>query len=372
ETSQAARQEPSSHELFCGLLESAGGELIARAHVDSPFDFTFKKPEKLPNPLLRLESANIGYGEKTVVREVAFSLAPGDRIGLLGPNGAGKSTLIKLLAGELVPLSGVRKAARDLKIGYFAQHQLEQLRLDESPLWHVRRLDPTAVEKDLRNFLGGFAFCGDAALAPTALLSGGEKARLVLALLVYGKPNLLLLDEPTNHLDLEMRHALSVALQDYDGAMVVVSHDRHLLRTVTDQLVLVADNSVQAFNGDLDDYRQWLMARRSDTPLVQAQENALSRKERRRLEAKHRQRFKPLIEALKRAEHRLEQLHKEKVRLEGLLGDSSVYESLEKDRLKALLMDKADLDRDLEKAENAWMETSLLLEEAERNTENAF
>jgi ATP-binding cassette subfamily F protein 3 len=233
-------------------------ELIAQAHIDSPFQFSFPPPKKLPNPLIALEQAAIGYGERTIIQNASLSIAPGDRIGLLGPNGAGKSSLIKVLSGQMAPLTGKLKTAEALHIGYFAQHQLEQLRLDESPLWHLQQLNKQATEKDLRNFLGGFDFRGDKVNDAIAPFSGGEKARLVLALLVYQNPNLLLLDEPTNHLDLEMRHALSVALQAYEGAMVVVSHDRHLLRSVTDQLLLVADGRLQEFDGDLDDYKSWL------------------------------------------------------------------------------------------------------------------
>ena len=203
-------------------------------------------------------------GQTSVIKQAGLSISPGDRIGLLGPNGAGKSSLIKVLAGDMLPLSGKRQEAEALKIGYFAQHQLEQLQLDESPLWHLQKIDKQATEKDLRNFLGGFDFRGDKVLDAVKPFSGGEKARLVLALLVYQNPNLLLLDEPTNHLDLEMRHALSVALQDYQGAIVVVSHDRHLLRSVTDQLLLVADGKVQPFDGDLDDYRLWLAEQKKD------------------------------------------------------------------------------------------------------------
>ncbi|MCG6936421.1 MAG: ATP-binding cassette domain-containing protein, partial [Proteobacteria bacterium] len=217
---------------------------IAPAHVDSPFHFQFPAPDKLPRPLLSLDTIEFGYTEAPLLERVSFSLNPGDRIGLLGPNGAGKSTLIKILAGELAPRTGTREPAKHLRLGYFAQHQLEQLHPEESALTHLRRLDPQASEQHLRNYLGGFDFQGDRVTEPVAPFSGGEKARLVLALLVYQKPNLLLLDEPTNHLDLEMRLALSTALQDFEGAMVIVSHDRHLLRTVTDQFYLVHDGRV--------------------------------------------------------------------------------------------------------------------------------
>ncbi|MDH5358809.1 MAG: ATP-binding cassette domain-containing protein, partial [Gammaproteobacteria bacterium] len=236
-------------------------ELIAPAHVDSPFHFSFFPPLRLTAPLLTLDKVAVGYNEKSLISDVKLSLAPGDRIGLLGPNGAGKSTLIKLIAGVLPPLQGKRKEAKDICIAYFAQHQLEQLTVEESPLQHLQRLDRQASESDLRNFIGGFGFHGDDALSPVGPFSGGEKARLVLALLVYQKPAVLLLDEPTNHLDLEMRLALTLALQDFEGALVVVSHDRHLLRTVADDLWLVSEGKATVFDGDLDDYRQWLMTK---------------------------------------------------------------------------------------------------------------
>ena len=223
-------------------------QLIAPAHVDSQFDFAFPEVGFVPNPLLRLNHVSIGYGETTILRQLNTGIFPGDRIGLLGPNGAGKSTLIKLLAGELVPLTGQCDTSKGLRIGYFAQHQLEQLHTDLSPLQHMQMLNEQASEKELRNFLGGFAFAGDMATEPVGPLSGGEKARLVLAMLVYNKPNLLLLDEPTNHLDLEMRHALTMALQEFDGAMVLVSHDRHMLRSVCDTLLLVAEGRVESLH----------------------------------------------------------------------------------------------------------------------------
>ncbi|MFI0460209.1 MAG: ABC-F family ATP-binding cassette domain-containing protein, partial [Candidatus Thiodiazotropha endolucinida] len=214
-------------------------EVIAPAHVDSPFHFSFAEPDKNPHPLLQLSDLEVGYDGQSILRDVQFNLAPGDRIGLLGPNGAGKSTLIKLLAGELEPISGLRSPAQELRIGYFAQHQLEQLDPDATPLLHLQRLDRKASEQSLRSYLGGFGFHDDQSLQPVAPFSGGEKARLVLAMLVYQRPNLLLLDEPTNHLDLEMRYAVGQALQDYQGAMVIVSHDRHLLRITTDEFWLV-------------------------------------------------------------------------------------------------------------------------------------
>ncbi len=240
-------------------------EHIAAAHVDAPFDFEFPEPLRAPDPLLTLDEASLGYDGREVVGRVSLSLRPGARLGLLGPNGAGKSTLIKTLAGDLAPLSGGRVAGHGLEIGYFAQHQVEQLRGDESPLRHLVRQDPRAREQDLRNYLGGFDFRGDMADAPVQPFSGGEKSRLALALLVRKRPNLLLLDEPTNHLDLEMRHALMRALAGYEGSLVLVSHDRALLRTVCDSFLLVADGRAVPFEGDLDDYLAWLTLRRDAT-----------------------------------------------------------------------------------------------------------
>ncbi|MFO7592753.1 MAG: ATP-binding cassette domain-containing protein, partial [Pseudomonadota bacterium] len=230
-------------------------ERIAPAHVDSPFHFSFLPPHKLPTPLLTLDRVDVGYGGQAIVHGANLSLQPGDRIGLLGHNGAGKSTLIKHIAGELEPIAGEIITARELRIGYFAQHQLEQLDPEASPVQHLQRIDPKASEQSLRDYIGGFGFSNDMALSPVAPFSGGEKSRLVLAMLVYQRPNLLLLDEPTNHLDLEMRHAMAMALQEYQGALVVVSHDRHLLRSVTDTLYLVHDGQVKEFDGDLEDYR---------------------------------------------------------------------------------------------------------------------
>lgn len=332
-------------------------ELIAQAHVDSPFDFGFAKPGRMPNPLLTLDKVDVGYGQTCVIKHAGLSISPGDRIGLLGPNGAGKSSLIKVLAGDMQPLSGNRNEAEALKIGYFAQHQLEQLRLDESPLWHLQRLDKQATEKDLRNFLGGFDFCGDKVLEAVKPFSGGEKARLVLALLVYQNPNLLLLDEPTNHLDLEMRHALSVALQDYQGAIVVVSHDRHLLRSVTDQLLLVSGGKVQPFDGDLDDYRLWLAEqKKSEEKTVVASTETVSRKDQRKLDAERRQKHKPLFDALKKAEIAVEKYHNEQRQLEHQLADPAIYAESEKEQLKKLMERKVKVDKALDDAEAAWME----------------
>ncbi len=343
-------------------------EIISQAHVDSPFKFSFPPPKKMPNPLLQLEQADIGYGEKTIISKVSLSITPGDRIGLLGPNGAGKSSLIKVLASEMKPLNGKMQTAEALHIGYFAQHQLEQLRLDESPLWHLQQLDKQATEKDLRNFLGGFDFRGDKVTEIVRPFSGGEKARLVLALLVYQNPNLLLLDEPTNHLDLEMRHALSMALQDYQGAIVVVSHDRHLLRSVTDQLLLVANGAAKPFDGDLDDYRQWMteqkraLADSSDQVQIATGDSSMSRKDQRKQEADKRKRLKPLLNKLKKSEQAVEKYHAEQKDLEQQLANPEIYEEIQKDALKILLAKKVEVDNALGQAEAEWMEAEELLE----------
>ncbi len=345
-------------------------ELISPAHVDSPFHFRFLEPEKNPHPLLQLDQTAAGYAGKTIISQVNASIEPGDRIGLLGPNGAGKSTLIKLLAGTLSPLAGKLLPAQDLHIGYFAQHQLEQLDPQASPLLHLQRIDPQASEQSLRNFLGGFGFDGDRALEYVAPFSGGEKARLVLALLVYQRPNLLLLDEPTNHLDLEMRHALGQALQDFSGAMVIVSHDRHLLRITTDQLWLVHNGRVGEFEDDLDAYPAWLAEQRRqlDADSKQGAEGAHTagaRKERKRLAAEQRRKFQPLKDSLKKLETALEKHQQRQKELEALLADSELYQDHRKEELKQRLTEKSALDRLLRETEENWLEISEKLEAAQ-------
>lgn len=338
-------------------------ELIAPAHVDSPFHFSFLPPTRLTTPLLSLDKIVVGYGDTPLLSGVKLSLAPGDRIGLLGPNGAGKSTLIKLIAGVLPPLQGKRKEGKDIRIAYFAQHQLEQLYVDDSPLKHLQRLDPKASEGDLRSFIGGFGFHGDDALAPVGPFSGGEKARLVLALLVYQKPAVLLLDEPTNHLDLEMRLALTMALQDFEGALIVVSHDRHLIRTVADDLWLVSDGQAKHFNGDLDDYRQWLLAK--DKPVkTEASAPAINtKKEDRRAAADARQRLQPLTNKVKKAEQQMAALQKVIGQIDLKLAESSLYEAESKQQLKKLLTKQATAKTQLEQVEMDWLEASDILEQ---------
>lgn len=341
-------------------------EVISAAHVDSQFHFSFRDPEKLPERLLNMQQVAVGYGDKTIIAGVKLQILAGERIGLIGPNGAGKSTLIKFLAAELPAQGGECWQAQDLKIGYFAQHQLEQLDPQQTPLQHLRELDKQAREQDLRNFLGGFGFQGarvDEAVAP---FSGGEKARLALALLIYQRPNLLLLDEPTNHLDLEMRLALSMALQEFSGAMVIVSHDRHMLKTVTDKLLLVEGGKASEFDGDLDDYAVWLQnrfraeeaanAKLSDEPA--AAHTAAGRKDQRREAAEKRKQLQPLKRKVEKLEAEMDKLNQQKRLLEVLLGDPELYAEGHKVKLKQILQDKAALDARLETVELEWMEAS--------------
>jgi len=337
-------------------------QMIAPAHVDSPFSFAFKHPGGIPNPLLRLNKVNAGYGDKTILKNVSFSLLPGERIGLLGPNGEGKSTLIKLLAGELAAMQGSRETAKDLSIGYFAQHQLEQLHPELSPLQHVQMLNAALSEKEARQFLGGFDFRGDMAISPVAPFSGGEKARLVLALIVYQQPNLLLMDEPTNHLDLEMRHALSMALQSFEGAMILVSHDRYLLRSVCDTLMLVSSGNVDLFNGDLDDYSTWLLETRNDDEVVSS--TSPSRKDDRRNRAEQRKQLQPLRNKVKKLEAELEKLHQRKDELDIALADPELYESPGGEKLKKLTIEHGQLEKKMQEVEEAWMEAGEELENA--------
>jgi ATP-binding cassette subfamily F protein 3 len=251
-----ARQAQSRMKMLAKMEE------LAPLHVTAPFSFEFREPLRAPNPLLVLEDVAAGYGDKAVLQKITFSLQSEQRYGLLGVNGAGKSTFIKTIAGAITPLSGTVTVNKGLSVGYFAQHQLEMLDDAASPLLHMRRISPETREQELRNFLGGFNFPGDMAIGPIATFSGGEKARLALALIVWQRPNLLLLDEPTNHLDLETREALTVALAQYEGTLVLVSHDRHLLRATTDQFLIVSEGRLQPFDGDLEDYREWLFKTR--------------------------------------------------------------------------------------------------------------
>jgi ATP-binding cassette subfamily F protein 3 len=335
-------------------------ERIAPAHVDSPFEFAFLAPQKLPRPLLTLEQQSAGYGERVVLHSLNLTIVPGARIALLGRNGAGKSTLMKLLAGEIEALAGKRTEARDLRIGYFAQHQLEQLDVAESPIEHLRRHGGEAAlrstEQELRSFLGGFGFSGDRVFEAVGPFSGGEKARLVLALVSFRRPNLLLLDEPTNHLDLEMRQALAVALQDYDGAVVLVAHDRHLLRAVADELILVDGGRAVPFDGDLEDYARWFL-----TSAAAAEEEAAAKpgaeqkKQRKREEAERRNRLSPLRAEVARCEARLAELERRRQEIEAQLATPDIYGEHAKQRLQELLKVQTQLRRDLHASEEAWL-----------------
>lgn len=346
-------------------------ERIAPAHVDSAFSFEFAAPDKLPRPLLTLEDATVGYDNRAILQRVTKSISPGDRIGLLGRNGAGKSTLTRALAGVSPLLGGRRIAAQDLSIGYFAQHQLEQLDAEASPMTQLRRSGganiANASEEEQRAYLGRFGFVGDRVFEAVAPFSGGEKARLVLALIVSQRPNLLLLDEPTNHLDLDMRHALGLALQEYGGAIVLVSHDRHLLRLVADELWLVADGRAAPFDGDLDDYARWLRATpdasASAVPVATA---GVAARDRKRLEAERRQRLAPLRAEVAAQEKRLQQLQSALAVLRQQLATEDIYKSDQKQILTDCLQRNAALTQALGAAEEAWMAASLALEEAER------
>ncbi len=346
-------------------------EKILPAHVDSQFSFSFREPDALPTPLMVMENLSAGYGDKLILEKIKLNLVPGSRIGLLGRNGAGKSTFIKLLAGELAPLSGVLEPAKGVKIGYFAQHQLEYLRPDDSPLAHLTRMAPDKTEQELRSFLGGFGFQGDKALDPVGPFSGGEKARLVLALVVWEKPNLLLLDEPTNHLDLEMREALTLALQGFDGAMVIVSHDRHLLRTTTDDLYLVHGGRVEVFDGDLDDYHKWLLDLEKSQSNQEAgaeagSNSAAARKDQKRREADFRQTIRPLKQQLEKLEKRMEKLQGELAEIEQALADPELYSDGAKAKLTGLLAKQGPVKNQLGEVELEWMTLSENLEQKEQ------
>ncbi|WP_372627251.1 ATP-binding cassette domain-containing protein [Arsukibacterium sp.] len=332
--------------------------ILAPAHVDSPFSFSFREPKSLPNPLLKMENVQAGYSDHVILSQIKFQLLPGSRIGLLGRNGAGKSTLIKLLSGSMQPQSGEIWYANGVSLGYFAQHQLETLRPQDSPLQHLVRLDPLVPEQKLRDFLGGFGFHGDKALEACAPFSGGEKARLVLALIVYQRPNLLLLDEPTNHLDLDMREAIVMALQEFEGAIVIVSHDRHLLSSCTDEFYLVAHGRVAPFDGDLVDYYQWLQqdARQSNssTPADTPASSNIVRKDQKRLEANLRNMLRPLKQKVEKLEQQQQKLTEQLAVIEQQLADADIYSAERKTELTALLAKQANVSSSLSSTEEDW------------------
>jgi len=341
-------------------------QLEAPAHIDSGIRFEFSEPEQLPNPLLKLADANLGYSTP-LLQQVNLSLMPESRIGLLGPNGAGKSTLIKSLTGDLPLLDGERLTPKHLRIGYFAQHQLELLSADDTPQDVVQRQHKTMREQDILNYLGGFGFGGERVTTPIGNLSGGEKARLVLALLIKQRPNLLLLDEPTNHLDLEMRHHLTLALQNFSGAVLLVSHDRHLLHACCDSFWLVADNQVQPFDGDLTDYANWLSkptessAESSSSP----EATTKSKKDQRREEAERRKQLAPLKKALEKIEKQMAEQEDKKLAIESELADESLYQAENKAKLTDILQQQAEVAKKLENLEEQWFEANEALEQAD-------
>jgi ATP-binding cassette subfamily F protein 3 len=335
-------------------------EELSAAHVDSPFDFVFRESQKISSPLLDLSEARLGYGDTTILDKVKLQLAPGARIGLLGPNGAGKSTLIKNLAGELQPLSGRLVRGENLVVGYFAQHQLDSLDSKASPLLHLQRLAPSEREQVLRDFLGGFDFRGPRTDEPVLNFSGGEKARLALALIAWERPNLLLLDEPTNHLDLEMRLALTMALQEFSGAVLVVSHDRHLLKSTTDDFLLVADGKIAAFDGDLDDYARWLVEYRQRQAQAQTSSGPINldktdKKAQRQQAAALRQQLAPHKRQADKLEAELGALNGQLAKVEASLADSGIYDATRKDQLREALAQQAKLKVRESELEEAWM-----------------
>lgn len=344
-------------------------EAIAPAHIDSPFDFSFPKPERVSDPLLSISHGQLGYADKIIVGKVNISIHPGSRIGLLGANGAGKSTLIKTLATELSLINGERIEGEHLKLGYFSQHQLEALDLKASPALHLQRLAPKAREQEIRNFLGGFNFHNDMALEPIRHFSGGEKARLAMAIVVWQKPNLLLLDEPTNHLDLEMCHALTVALQAFEGAVIVVSHDRHLLRNTVDQFLLIADGKAEVFDDDLDAYSRWIIAQRKEANSQPATENnhstdtASNKKEQRQRAAELRKKLNPITNAIKKIEREISSHEEKLTTIETALSDSSLYEEANKTKLQKILIDQGESRQAYEHAEEQWFDLNQQLEE---------
>ncbi len=343
-------------------------EELSAAHFDSPFNFVFREADKVSSPLLDLDQATLGYStEQAILSKVKLQLVPGARIALLGPNGAGKSTLIKSIMNDLPLLAGKLTCGENLVIGYFAQHQLDSLDPKASPLLHVQRIAPTEREQVLRDFLGGFDFRGKRCDEPVVNFSGGEKARLALALIAWGKPNLLLLDEPTNHLDLEMRQALSMALQDFSGALLLVSHDRHLIKSTVDDLYLVAEGRVQEFEGDLEDYSKWL----SDYRLRQLQPSISSnevsadktdKRAQRQAAAALRQQLAPLRKQADQLEKQLDTLHKKLTALETVLADNSLYEQAQKEQLKQHLSTQSELLQQQAQLEETWLNS---LEELE-------
>ena len=357
------------------LKELERMEAIAPAYVDSAFKFSIPCSDKLSSPLLVLEQAKLGYETKTVLGKVSLTILPGLRLGILGANGEGKSTLIKSLAGELQLLSGQRTGGEHLKVGYFAQHQLEELDTSLTPLQMLQKDRPQASEQEIRNYLGGFGFPGDDAVADVTLFSGGERARLALAIVAWNKPNLLLLDEPTNHLDLDMRHALNMALQEYPGAVIVVSHDRHLLRSMADQFIWAHGGEVEPYDGSLEDYETLLLKRlkQSQADLDSLTKNPDSKVEsaeakrlRKKAEAEKRQKLSPLKKKVSKLEKEMEKLQATLKEVENSLADTQLYEDTKKDELKKVLSDQQQLKQALSETEENWLLAQEELDELEQ------
>lgn len=345
------------------LKELERMQSLAPAHADSPFDFIFPAPPRSSDPLLRLDEAMLGYGGVTVLSGVDMQLRPGSRYGLLGRNGAGKSTLLKSLIGELPLLGGTRIVGEHVSIGYFDQQQLEALDMQASPVLHLQRLSPDAREQDILNFLGGFNFRGDAATAAVAPFSGGEKARLALAMVVWQKPNLLVLDEPTNHLDLEMRHAMEVALQAYEGALVLVSHDRHMLRNTAEELLLVHDGQVEEYTEDLEGYERWILSSYRQTEKRDAGTTDTSRKEKRQQAATLREKLKPLQKQLNKTEADMSKVSLAMHDVRTQLENNDLYTEDHRQTLAELLKREGELKVRAEELDEIWLDQQQVLEE---------
>ena len=361
-------------------------QLLAPAHVDTPFTFSFREPTKMSSPLLTLEQVSIGYADKVIASKINLQITPTSRIGLLGMNGAGKSTLIKSLVGELALLAGTRKASELLNIGYFAQHQMDALDDSASPMLQLARIaDKKISEATLRAFLGSFGFSGERMDTPCENFSGGERARLALALIVWQRPNVLILDEPTNHLDLDMRHALTMALQDYEGAVVLVSHERQLIASVCDDLLLVHAGQCTEFEGDLQDYAQWLRQARADmlkqgtsntapsnpSPVVENKTNLVKvdKEAQRKLAAQRREQTRPIRKNIEKYEAQIEKIQPRLTEIETELADPALYDANRKDDLLKLMNEQNDLKTKLAQAEEQMLELMMELEELESSFE---
>ncbi|CAB3628806.1 MAG: ABC-F family ATP-binding cassette domain-containing protein [Achromobacter pulmonis] len=353
-------------------------QVLAPLHAEAGIDIRIPSPDQVPDPLLTLEHLSAGYTDAAgqavpILRDVTLMVRAGSRVGVLGANGAGKSTLIKTLAEELPVQAGERRASRGLAIGYFHQHQLDMLDVDSTPLAHLARLSPDTREQELRNYLGGFGFSGDTVNSKVGPMSGGEKARLALSLIVWQKPNLLLLDEPSNHLDVETREALAAALAEFGGSMLLVSHDRHLLRTTVDSFWIVADGAVREFDGDLEDYRDWLAARNAGERAEAARENAengeavVDRKAQRRAEAEQRQRLsalrKPLEAKLAKVEADMEKLRTKLQALDAVIADPDLYSDARRAERQKVMAEHGEYGKRMETLEEQWLELQGSLEE---------